>query len=82
MDIKKNISLQSFNTFGMNVNAREFVSVNSLKDLTDVLNTNPPHLFILGGGSNMLLTKDFEGLTLVIATKGISIINENSVAPN
>ncbi len=62
MDIKENISLQSFNTFGINVNAKEFASIESLKDLTDVLNTNPSHLFILGGGSNMLLTKDIDAL--------------------
>ena len=75
MDIKENISLQSFNTFGINVNAKEFASIESLKDLTDVLNTNPSHLFILGGGSNMLLTKDIDALVLHINLKGISVIS-------
>jgi len=75
MDIKENISLQSFNTFGINVNAKEFASIESLKDLTDVLNTNPSHLFILGGGSNILLTKDIDALVLHINLKGISVIS-------
>jgi len=78
MDIKKNISLQSFNTFGMNVNAQEFVSIDSLKGLIDVLNTNPSHLFILGGGSNMLLTKDIDALVLHINLKGISVISTSN----
>ena len=55
--------------------AKEFASIESLKDLTDVLNTNPSHLFILGGGSNMLLTKDIDALVLHINLKGISVIS-------
>jgi UDP-N-acetylmuramate dehydrogenase len=58
MIIKNNITLKPFNTFGIDVNASEFVSIDSIQDLKDVLNTNPSDLLILGGGSNMLLTKD------------------------
>jgi len=81
MIIKHNIALKPFNTFGIEVNASEFASINSLKELKDVLNTNPSDLLILGGGSNMLLTKDVEALVLQINLKGISVISrtENRV---
>ena len=74
MDIKNNISLKPFNTFGIDVSAKEFVSVDSVKDLTAVLNTNPSNLMVLGGGSNMLLTKDIDALVVHINLKGISVI--------
>ena len=81
MIIKNNITLKPFNTFGIDVNASEFVSIDSIQGLKDVLNTNPSDLLILGGGSNMLLTKDVNALVLQINLKGISVISstENSV---
>ncbi|MDA9970626.1 UDP-N-acetylmuramate dehydrogenase [Flavobacteriaceae bacterium] len=81
MIIKHNIALKPFNTFGIDVNAKEFASINSIQELKDVLNTNPSDLLILGGGSNMLLTKDVEALVLQINLKGISVISrtENRV---
>ena len=81
MTLKNNISLKPFNTFGIDVNASKFVSIDSLQNLKDILNTNPVDLLILGGGSNMLLTKDVEALVLQINLKGISVISksENSV---
>ena len=81
MIIKNNITLKPFNTFGIDVKATEFASINSIQELRDVLNTNPSDLLILGGGSNMLLTKDVEALVLQINLKGISVISrtENRV---
>jgi len=81
MTLKNNISLKPFNTFGVDVNASKFVSIDSLQNLKDILNTNPLDLLILGGGSNMLLTKDVEALVLQINLKGISVISsfKNSV---
>jgi len=81
MIIKNNITLKPFNTFGIDVKATEFASINSIQELRDVLNTNPTDLLILGGGSNILLTKDVEALVLQINLKGISVISrsENSV---
>ncbi|MDB4180856.1 UDP-N-acetylmuramate dehydrogenase [Flavobacteriaceae bacterium] len=77
MNIKKNISLKPFNTFGIDVNAKKFVSVDSMENLMDVLESNPAHLMVLGGGSNMLLTKDVEALVLHINLKGISILSKS-----
>ena len=81
MIIKNNITLKPFNTFGIDVNASEFASINSIQDLKDVLNTSPSDLLILGGGSNLLLTKDIDALVLQINLKGISVISstKNSV---
>ena len=76
--IEKNIPLQAFNTFGFNETAEEFARFNSTEELTELLqhNKNKP-LFILGGGSNILLTKKVEGLVLKNDIKGIKIIEEN-----
>ena len=81
MIIKNNISLKDLNTFGMSVVARKFVTIKSKKDLITVLNTNPSNILILGGGSNMLLTKDVDALVLHISIKGIKVISnsENNV---
>ena len=81
MKIQNNITLKSFNTFGIDVNASQFVSISSVKDLKSVLSTNSSELLILGGGSNMLLTKDIDALVLQINLKGIRVLSscENSV---
>jgi UDP-N-acetylmuramate dehydrogenase len=81
MKIKNNITLKPFNTFGIDVNAAEFAAISSVGDLKDVLNTNPSDLMILGGGSNLLLTKDVNALVLQINIKGIRVISrlENRV---
>ncbi|WP_248723713.1 UDP-N-acetylmuramate dehydrogenase [Seonamhaeicola sp. ML3] len=79
MHIEQNISLKPYNTFGIDVNAKYFISVSNNKELKDVLKlSNYPKKLILGGGSNMLLTKDFDGLAIHVNIKGISVITENS----
>jgi len=77
MTIINNTSLKPFNTFGIEAKAQSFCNINSIKDLSIVLKDhhyNP--LFILGGGSNMLLTKDIEALVLHINLKGIEVVSE------
>ncbi|WP_299115187.1 UDP-N-acetylmuramate dehydrogenase [uncultured Winogradskyella sp.] len=77
MVIEKNVSLKPFNTFGINTTATLYCDVSTIEQLKNILaehHTNP--LFILGGGSNMLLTKDIEALVLHINLKGTSILNE------
>lgn len=84
MTIQENVSLKTFNTFGVDVSARFFVEVHSVEELTETLKLTKsqtlPLLFI-GGGSNILFTKDFEGLAIQLNLKGISeeIIDENQV---
>ena len=70
MEIKHNISLKTYNTFGIDVKAKSFVSVNTTKDLVTLLNTYQDQpKFILSGGSNMLLTKDITDLVIHINLK-------------
>ncbi|MDC6384375.1 UDP-N-acetylmuramate dehydrogenase [Flagellimonas taeanensis] len=78
MTIQENISLKSYNTFGIDVKARFFVEITGLAQLQKVLElTAYPKRFIISGGSNMLLTKDIDALVMHIALKGISITEEN-----
>ncbi len=75
--ILENISLKPYNTFGIDVNAKYFVSVKSIEELKYVLGLKDyPEKFILGGGSNMLLTKDVEALVIYLDIKNIKIISE------
>ncbi|NMH88579.1 UDP-N-acetylmuramate dehydrogenase [Flavivirga algicola] len=78
MRIEQNISLKPYNTFGIDVTANFFISVSSTDELKQVLALkNHSNKLILGGGSNMLLTKNFEGLVIHINIKGIKIVSED-----
>jgi UDP-N-acetylmuramate dehydrogenase len=80
MTIQKNISIKKYNTFGIDVKAEKFVKINSLEELLDFLNQRSKQdkqLFLLGGGSNMLLTKDIKSTVLHLNIKGIKILKEN-----
>lgn len=72
MILQENISLKKYNTFGIDVNAKRFVSVNSIAELREIL-SQEKDIFILSGGSNMLLTKDIEKLVVHVNLKGKTI---------
>jgi len=74
MKISENHSLQSYNTFGLDAKAKQFAVVKSASSIGTFLKQNKAPLFILGGGSNMLLTKDVDALVLKNEIKGIEII--------
>ena len=76
MNIQQNISLKPYNTFGIDVTASRFVSVDSFYSLQEIL-TKEKDVFLLSGGSNMLLTKNINKLVVHINSKGISIDREN-----
>ncbi|GAB3795600.1 UDP-N-acetylmuramate dehydrogenase [Spirosoma humi] len=80
LNIQSHVSLKPYNTFGINANARYWVEVNSEEDLQTVLQLNDfinqPKL-ILGGGSNVLLCHDFDGLVVKINIQGINVIRED-----
>lgn len=79
MQIQENISLRPYNTFGIDVMARYFTSFKDSDELEEILNkklTGPS--LILGGGSNVLFTKDFNGLILKNEIKGITELHEDS----
>jgi UDP-N-acetylmuramate dehydrogenase len=78
MNLLSDFSLKNYNTFGIESKAKKFISVQSIEELKSVLVENPSQKkFILGGGSNMLLTKDIDALVIHIDLKGKKIIDEN-----
>jgi UDP-N-acetylmuramate dehydrogenase len=80
MRIFQNISLKPYNTFGIEANASQFVELQTLEEvqvLCQTFNLTDRKLLILGGGSNILLTKDFDGMAIKINLKGIEIVKEN-----
>lgn len=79
-NIQYNVSLKSYNTFGIDVKADQFCSIAVDKDLISILQENKPPFFILSGGSNMLLTKDINDLVLHINTKGIEVEQKENYA--
>ena len=79
MKIQENISLKKYNTFGIAANAKRFISVASVYELQQLLKVEK-NLFLISGGSNMLLTKDIDTLVVHIDIKGISIDKEDEKA--
>lgn len=78
MDIQENISLKPYNTFGLDAYARYYVKVENIQDLQKVLCLDAyPEKFILGGGSNMLLTRDLNCLVIHLAIIGIEVIDQS-----
>jgi len=78
MQIQQNIPLKQFNTFGIDVNAGYFGRFTSSEELSGQMSFNsklPVH--ILGGGSNILFTKNFDGLILKNDIMGIELIKED-----
>ncbi|EJL73860.1 UDP-N-acetylmuramate dehydrogenase [Chryseobacterium populi] len=80
----ENFSLKPYNTFGIEVSAKYFTEITNTEELKNALNFSDvqtlPILF-LGGGSNILLTQDFDGLAIKLDLKGITEENrtENEV---
>jgi len=78
--IQENKSLQSFNTFGIDVEAKLFGQFATLDELQTIItdkNYSQEDLLILGGGSNILFTKNYNGLALHNQIKGIEVIEED-----
>ncbi|KAA8482607.1 UDP-N-acetylmuramate dehydrogenase [Arcticibacter tournemirensis] len=75
LHISENVSLKELNTFGVEAYARWLVTINSENDLQELFSDGRwkgvPQL-IIGGGSNILFTRDFEGLVIRMNIKGIS----------
>lgn len=80
INIQNNISLQPFNTFGISAIANQFISIKQSTDLQDLIQSdylaNRP-VFILGGGSNILLKNDFDGIVLKMDILNKNIIQED-----
>jgi UDP-N-acetylmuramate dehydrogenase len=80
MNILENVSLKEFNTFGIDVKARATAQIfneNELKDVLVLSEFKNSAKLVIGGGSNILLTKDFDGLVIKNSIPGINIIDED-----
>ncbi|MFD2907118.1 UDP-N-acetylmuramate dehydrogenase [Flavobacterium ardleyense] len=76
MQIQTDFSLKNYNTFGIEAKAKAFVSAETLEDLKTVLRQDED-VFILGGGSNMLLTQDIQQLVVHVNLKGKEVTETN-----
>jgi UDP-N-acetylmuramate dehydrogenase len=77
--IQQHVNLKPYNTFGIKVYAAGFARFSSITELKTILDSNPfSQLLILGGGSNLLLTKDYDGLVLKNEIQGFTILEETS----
>ena len=80
MEIKHNYSLQELNTFGLPVVAKQFVEVQSVTDILEILQSDKldkQNILILGSGSNLLFTQDFDGTVIKVNIGGIHVVKEN-----
>lgn len=80
MKIEHNYNLSKLNTFGIPVNARFFVEVHNEADLIELFalpEFKDSEKIFLGGGSNVLFTRDFDGIVILNKLKGIEILEEN-----
>lgn len=75
MQIQENISLKPYNTFGIDVNAEKVLVLENKDQLPDISSNSslPAEKHVIGGGSNILLTKDVQGLTILNQLKGIDM---------
>lgn len=80
MKIEQNYNLSKLNTFGINVNTKFFVEIKSEEDLLKLFSLpefKDNKKMFLGGGSNVLFTKDFDGIVVLNKLAGIEIIEED-----
>jgi UDP-N-acetylmuramate dehydrogenase len=83
LQIQQNVSLKNFNTFGVEANAPYFVEINHADDLVELFMDSKwqqTERLVIGGGSNLLLINDFDGLVIRLNIRGIEHrINHNEV---
>ena len=78
LSFEENVSLKPYNTFGIEAKTKYFYKVEDPTQLQYIFSQNKELPFrIFGGGSNVLLTHNFEGLSLLIANKGIELLDES-----
>ena len=79
MEIKTNFSLKHYNTFGIDAKANQFIEVDDFDELKHVLKRfYTEEIFVLGGGSNMLLTQDISKTVVHVNTKGKKVVKQNN----
>ncbi len=77
MKFQNNISLKKYNTFGIDIIAEKFISVNTLSQLKEIISCHKD-IFVLSGGSNVLLTQKIKKPVVHINIKGIELVGNES----
>jgi len=83
INIEEKVGLKPYNTFGVAANAKYFCRITEIDEFKSVLQTDlykNEKVLILGGGSNVLFTKDFDGLIIKTDIKGIEVVDESDEA--
>ncbi|MFI8609249.1 UDP-N-acetylmuramate dehydrogenase [Pseudomonas sp. NPDC077649] len=78
--LQSEVSLKAFNSFGVEVGARLFAQAHNDDEVREALRLAESHdlpLLVIGGGSNLLLTRDVEALVLRMASRGIRILEDD-----
>lgn len=80
MEIKEKFSLQKLNTFGLKVCAKYYVELKSINDTIEFVKSKAKKFdktLVLGGGSNLLFTQNFEGIVIKVNIPGIHVVKED-----
>ena len=80
LELKEHVELAAYTTFGISAKARWFVEVTHLEELRASLDWATLHqqeILVLGGGSNMLLHDDFDGLVIWVAMRGVEVLEDD-----
>lgn len=83
MIVEKNVPLKAFNTFGIVAKAHKLIHIQSAQDLSTLVRNGhflSAQPFILGGGSNVVITGDIKNTVLKIEIPGISVVQETPKA--
>ena len=78
MIIKRQASLKKFNTFNVDEVADVIYEVEDISMLKNIVSDNKNQILILGGGSNILFTKSYNGAIINIKNKGIRVLKEDN----
>ena len=81
MNIQNDFSLKKFNTFEIDAYAKHLVKIDTSEEIEKFINSNQyknEKVLVLGGGSNILFTKDFDGIVFKVNIKGIHVVKEDA----
>ena len=79
LQIKQHFNLKPYNTFGIKALCTYFTEINSEFDFLELIQNTiykTNQKLILGGGSNILFTKNFDGIVIKNNLKGISVVSQ------
>ena len=81
MSLERNKLLEKYNTFGINVTSRLFATFHNIAELKQLLSSDAVRnekMLVLGGGSNILFTSDFDGIVLKNEIQGIEVTHQDN----